>query len=162
MTPLTWALILFVLSAAFFILEIVIPSGGILGVLSVASVVAANVNLFLHSTEAGMLGVMITLVLIPVSVMVAFKVFPHTPIGRALTLHDAQPAGSVQYDKARDVDPQSLVGAEGQAETTLHPVGICLIGDRRLECLSDAGVIEAGTSVCVSAVRGIEVRVRPI
>jgi membrane-bound ClpP family serine protease len=57
--------------------------------------------------------------------------------------------------------PAPAVGARGKALTDMRPVGSCLLGNQRVECLAEGGVIPAGTPVKVIAVEGMEVRVRP-
>lgn len=154
------AMFLIILALAVFVIEIFVPSGGLLGILSFLLLMSGVVFLFMHDTTVGMVGLMLSLVLVPVAIVVALKIFPQTPIGRLMTLNESQKAGSIVLDPVRDKDPGSLVGAEGVCESELRPVGNCRINGHRLECLAEEGFLPAGTPIRVAAVRGIEIRVR--
>lgn len=60
-----------------------------------------------------------------------------------------------------ETDP-SLVGMEGKALSVLRPAGIALIGDERLDVVSEGGYIEKGSSLKVIHVSGARVVVRKV
>ena len=155
-----YAIIFFALAFILFIMELFIPSGGLLGVLSIICVITAVVAMFFIDMTLGLSAMIVSLILIPCAVAVAVKVMPHTYVGRKLIHVDRQDGKSVRYEEGRDTDPKKLIGATGTSLSALRPVGTCKIGDDRLECLSIAGAIEAGTLVEVVSVDGIEIRVR--
>ena len=64
-------------------------------------------------------------------------------------------AGATGRDRAR-----SLIGEEGRAATDLKPVGTCIINGQRMDCLSTAGQIKAGTKVRVVFADGIQIKVK--
>ncbi len=162
-TAWTWALGCALAALILFVLEIVIPSGGLLGTLSLFSLVATNVALFFVGTTAGWVGLLCSAVVVPIAIAVAVKVFPHTFIGRRLILADKQPAdANVHYSSGQDDDYSSLAGQQGVVVSELRPVGTVRFGERRVECLSDRGIIETGATVQVVGVHGIEVKVRPV
>ena len=51
-------------------------------------------------------------------------------------------------------------GAEGVSESVLRPRGTARFGDRRLEVVSESGVIPAQTPVCVVRIEGARIVVR--
>lgn len=157
-----WALILIGLTFLFFVLELLIPSGGILGFCAAVCLISANVCLYMVSTTLGVVATLTSMILVPVAFALGLKIFPHTPIGKLLILGERQKAGpkAIQYDKNRDADPEALVGARGRAESGLRPVGICNFDGRRLECISISGVIDPGAPVVIDSVQGMEVRVK--
>lgn len=157
-----WAVILFAGAALLFALEVLIPSGGLLGLLAAGSAIGANIALFFYDGTAGLFGVMMTIILTPIAIALALKVFPHTPVGRRLILADSQQMGQTRYSSTGEDDYSELVGQQGVVVTELRPVGTCKIGDKRIECLSERGVLEAGQKVQVVAVQGIEVKVRAV
>ena len=158
-----WALALILAAILLFMLEMFIPSGGMLGFLSVICLVAGIVCLFWVDTTLGMIGLIATLVLIPVAMSLGLRVFPHTPTGRRLILSEKQDsARDLSYEPARDENPAALVGVTGEALTDLRPVGICQIDGNRLECLSESGMLASGTPIKVTAVNGIEIKVRAV
>ncbi len=154
------AIFLIVLSLAVFVVEIFIPSGGLLGIVSFLLLMAGVVFLFMHDTTVGIVGLMLSLMLVPIAIVVALKLFPQTPIGRLMTLTATQKANATVLDPLRDKNPEALVGAEGVCESELRPVGNCRINGHRMECLAEEGFLPAGTPIRVAAVRGIEIRVR--
>lgn len=157
-----WAGLLIMAAIALFVIELFVPSHGVLGLLSLASLIAAVVCLFRIDATLGMVGLLASLIAVPAAINVALKVFPNTPVGRLLILRaeHAPAMHTVQYDKTRDADPQGLVGKEGEVVSDLRPVGMCQIDGQRVECMSVGGTLERGTRVKVTAVNGIEVRVQ--
>ncbi len=161
--PWAWVAIFTVAALALFVVEILVPSGGLIGSLSLVSLLGANVALFFISITAGVIGLIASAVLVPAAVALGVKVFPHTFIGRRLILADRQPADeNVHYSSDTSDNYTGLVGKRGVVVTEMHPVGTVKFDDRRIECLSDRGIIERGTSVEVVTVQGIEVKVRPV
>jgi len=159
-----WALILIAMAVFLFVLELLIPSGGILGFLSAICLIGSIICTYQISTTLGVIATLASMVIVPAAFLLGLKVFPHTPVGRLLILKSNQKAGpdSVKYDPARDEAPNELIGARGEAVSGLRPVGTCNINGRRIECLSVSGVIDPGTSVEVTSVQGIEVRVKAV
>lgn len=157
-----YAIAFLVIAVILFVIELFLPSGGLLGVLSIICVIAAVICLFLIDTTLGMVGLLIMMVAVPVAIGLAMKVMPHTYIGKKLILADQQNARVLHYEEARDAAPDQLIGKSGQAVSGLRPVGTCKIGDDRLECLSISGAIEPGTPVEVVSVDGIEIRVKAV
>lgn len=158
-TTVYWAVLCLAIAAVLFAVEIFIPSGGLLGLLSAAALVTGVVLLFQVNTALGMAGAIASLVAVPVAVLLAMKLWPHTPIFRMLVLDDAQQRSD--SDAPADArEPGALVGHTGTAVTDLRPSGMCVIDGKRLDCLSDHGLIESGTAVRVVRVDGRNILVR--
>jgi membrane-bound ClpP family serine protease len=158
-----WVFTLALISIILFVVEVFVPSAGILGTFSIMALVAAVLCLFIMNTVYGFVGLVAAMFLVPIGVAMAVKVFPRTPIGRRLILNDAQQAGRhIRYSTQREDDYSELLGADGEVVTTLRPVGEVRFGDRRVNCLSECGVIEPGATVRVISISGIEVKVRQI
>lgn len=153
---------LIILAIAFFILELFIPSGGILGLCSLFCIIACIIFMYQVSTTLGNTGLIVALLGIPIFMLLGIKLLPSTPFFKMLSLKGNQPANSVIYDKNRDTDPQSLVGLEGVTLTDLRPVGTCLINNNRMECTSNHGVIPNNTKIKITSVSGLDVKVEPI
>ncbi|MEX2672595.1 MAG: NfeD family protein [Phycisphaeraceae bacterium] len=161
MTLAIWATILILLALLLLLAELFIPSGGLIAAFAAVSLVGGLVCLFLIDVTAGLTGVVMTLVVLPILAAGAIKVFPHTPAGRATMLSTSQRAGSITYDRNVSRSGSELVGLEGLAETDLRPVGSVRIDGKRIECFSEGGVILAGTRVKVTRIQGMEIKVRP-
>ena len=79
---LMWGFGLFALAFLLLTLELFIPSGGMLAGLAAISAVSGVVSFFRHSMGWGLTSSAALLVLIPASVSLMIKVWPHTPVGR--------------------------------------------------------------------------------
>ena len=87
MHPVIWSVLLLAFGLALAMLEVFIPSAGILGFLSLSAIVTAIVLAFSFSgTIVGFLFLGIAAISLPATVIVAFKWLPSTPFGRRLML----------------------------------------------------------------------------
>ena len=161
-----WALVCFAAAMVLFLVELFVPSGGLIGLAAGVAGITGIVLLFQVNTLLGLMGAIVCLAALPVLVGFGLKVAPQTPIIRMLTLKseprpDAD-ARTLERGDARDAAATSLVGHEGTVVTDLRPVGTCLIDGRRRECLSDTGIIRAGTAIRVVVDDGMQLKVRPV
>lgn len=153
-----WALALLLIAAMLLIAEALLPTAGVLGFVAIIAGIAGLTMMFMHDRTAGIATTIVVLMLTPIGIAGFLKIWPRTPVGRALTL-----SSSVQH-----VAPQpgiahaDLVGAIGQVLTPMRPVGMCRFDNQRLECISVGDMLEPGTKVQVVAVAGLEVKVKAI
>lgn len=154
---LLWGIVLLGVALALFIVEMFVPSGGLIGFLSAASLVTGVVFLFRVDTTLGLLSALAALVAVPILLGLMLKVAPHTWIAQLLTLKDDE---SITTAPPPIADTPVRVGQRGKALTDLRPVGTCLIDGRRVDCVAHGGMLTRGTEVEVVAVEGLEVRVR--
>ena len=85
MEPITWAIILIVVGASLIVLELFIPSGGIIGFLSAASFVVAVIMGFQIDNNTGLAILGSALLTSGLMIALIIKYWHHTPIGsRAL------------------------------------------------------------------------------
>lgn len=156
MDPLSWAVVLMVIGFGLVVLEVFIPSGGVLGFFSVMAIVASVYFAFQRSTSIGFGFVMASLVGVPVVVGLAFKYWPHTPMGKAFLGELPDESEIRPYDPRRD-----LVGRLGIAKSKMLPSGSVSVDGRYVDAVSNGSAIEAGQTVIVVEVRGNRVVVRP-
>jgi membrane-bound ClpP family serine protease len=164
---LIWAVVLIGMAIAFFIAEVFVPSGGVLGASSLLCLIGGIVMLFRIDTTFGLIGAIVSVLAIPVAFFFALWIWPSTPIGRALTLGPSDDKEESAYDgeapfKDPTHTPSIPIGTVGKTLTELRPVGTCLFDGKRQECLSEAGMIAKGIEVKVITADGIEIKVRPI
>lgn len=159
-----YAIIAFGMAIALLILETFVPSGGVLGVLAGMSAVGGIVMFFRFDTTWGMVSMAVTLLATPFLIGGLLWIWPHTPIGRALTLGDSDddPDEPTTGANAGGDDASIAVGLEGVALTELRPVGACRLDGKRTDCIAQTGMIEPGTKVKVVFVDGLTVRVKGI
>ncbi len=126
--------------------EIFIPSHGVLTVASLGFLTAAIVKTFSYGgRDAGIVAVFACAVFLPAFAFVAVKYWRRTPIGRRI----APPNPIVtSADTGVPVEEMSrLIGRTGRSATPLRPVGICEFNGRRISCVAEFGLIEAGATV---------------
>jgi membrane-bound serine protease (ClpP class) len=155
-----WAILLLLIGFALVVLEVFIPSGGIIGILSAVAVVAALVMAFQESSTTGpMVGFVfaaVTVFAVPALIALAFKFWPKTPMGRAF-LGDLPTEAEVLPNDPR----RGLLGRVGVARTKMLPSGAVEIDGQMIDAVSQGQAIEPGTYVVVAEVRANRVVVRP-
>ncbi|MCC7146470.1 MAG: hypothetical protein IT443_08490 [Phycisphaeraceae bacterium] len=154
-----WAALCLAISIFLFFVEIFIPSGGLLGVMSALALVTGIFLIFRVNTSLGLVGAIVSVLAIPFLFMLAIKLWPNTPLFRLLLLKNPTTTQTVAEQTPQP--GEELLNAKGTALTQLRPVGTCLIGEQRYECLSESGMIPVGTTVQVVAVDGMQIKVRP-
>ncbi len=164
-----WGVVLLTTAAVLLVVEVGLPSGGLISLGAAACAVAGLVCLTFEDTALGLWATLAVLIATPFILGFMVKVWPNTPIGRLLILNgdgaDESDEGTSEKPTrvaATEERPLPHVGQRGSAKTPLRPVGTCVIGGARLECLAEAGAIDAGADVEVVDVDGNEVRVREV
>lgn len=157
-----WGLALMGLSLLLLVLEVFVPSAGVIGILAALSAIGGIVLLFRHDTGWGLLGVLVVAVAGPAAFMLGLKAFPWTPVGRALIAQeDEQTAERRALAELATIDRRrSLLGATGVALGDLHPVGEVEIDGQTHQALSEHEWIDAGARVVVTDASGLDLRVR--
>ena len=162
MSPVFWASILLLVGLTLTIAEIFVPSGGVIGFLSLASIVAAIIMAFTQSgPTAGVMFLSVACLAVPLVLAVAFRFLPRTPVGRRL-LPTIPTAEEVLPDREVRRRLQQLVGRVGRAKSKMLPSGAVQIDDQTIDAVSEGQPIEAEEPVRVIAVRGTMVVVRPV
>ena len=83
MSPLVWIALLVVVGLMLILLEVFVPSGGVLGMLSVVALGAGIVTAFMEKgAGVGMTVLAGTFIAVPAVLAVGFRWFPATPLGR--------------------------------------------------------------------------------
>jgi membrane-bound ClpP family serine protease len=160
MDPLVWAGLLLLLGLALVMTEVFVPSGGILGVLALTSIVVAIVLAFWQSgAMAGFLFVLVSLIAVPTILFLAFQWLPETAVGKRL-LAEVPSSEEVLPDDDERRALRDLVGKIGRAETRMLPSGAVQIEGRTIDAMSEGMPIEPGQPVRVMEVHGTRVTVR--
>jgi len=165
---LLWGFGLFALGALLLVLELFIPSGGLLGVMAALAGVAGVIAFFQHSVTWGLTSLAALIVLTPVAIGMMIKIWPYTPVGRAMILGSPGTEGAehARADAERREQERAslaaLVGKQGAALTDCRPVGEVEIEGQRHEALAQGSVVARGDLVRVIGVDGMSLRVRRI
>lgn len=152
--------ILMALGVALLILEIFIPSHGILTLGGLGFLAAGVVMIFRTSETAGYITLLLLVVALPVLAVTAVKVWPRTPIGRRIVAPNPQLTEEDTGELERQLAP--FIGRTGRTLTPLRPSGYGLFDGRRVPCVAEIGMIESGVEVEAIAIRGRALCVRPI
>ena len=160
MNVLLWATLVLLLGLALIVLEIFVPSGGVLGLLSTISILAAIVLAFFDGPGTGLAFVLTTVVAIPAILAAAVRVWPDTPMGRHILLRVPTPE-DVLPDSPLRRELKSLVGKRGIAKSVMLPSGVVIIDGQPIDAIGQGVAIEPGQRIKVVEVRGTRVVVRP-
>ena len=162
MNTLVWVVVLLLLGLAVMVLEVFVPSGGILGFVSVLALISAVATAFLEQgTTAGMAALAVVVLAVPTVLSAAFRWFPETPLGRRV-LPPAPEAADVLPDPARRRHLRELIGRTGLTGSELLPFGSVAIDGEIVEAMSESGPLEAGVAIEVVGVQGTAIVVRGV
>jgi membrane-bound serine protease (ClpP class) len=157
---LVFAVFLYFACAALIVAEVFVPSGGLISIGALACIIGGIAIFFIHSTTAGLVGVIIAVVMIPTILIIAYRIFPKTRFGKSVTLTPPQrEAGDAIADTEK---LKELLGAVGQVLTPLRPVGICDFSGQRVECVAESGYVGKGKKVKVVRVQSTQLTVREV
>jgi len=160
MSPLAWVAVLLATGLAVIVLEVFIPSGGILGFVSLTALVAALVTAFVQvGIGAGMAVLAFTVVAVPSVLALAFRWFPETPLGRRVLPPPPDPADLLP-DAPRRRKLREMVGRHGLAVSELLPWGTVDVAGVVVDAMSESGPIAPGAVVDVVGVQGTALIVR--
>jgi len=141
-------LIVFLFAAGFLVLvaELFIPSHGVLTVLAFGLLIAGIVQTFRYAgSQAGGLATLGCMVGLPVFAITAVKIWPKTWVGRRIA-----PRNPIITPRDTSVPVEEIsryIGETGRSITQLRPVGFCEFQGRRVSCIAEFGLIEAGAAV---------------
>ena len=152
-------ILLFAVGVLMLVAEVFVPSHGVLTVAGLGFVIAGVVRTFDYAgREAGIVAIIACLILLPTFSYVAIKYWHRTPIGRRIA--PPNPI-ALATDSSVPIEQLSrLVGQVGEAKTQLRPVGICEFGGKRISCIAEYGLIEAGVPVEAVRIKGSNLAVQ--
>lgn len=161
---LLWGLVLLAISVLLTVIEIFVPTAGLLGLTSVVVAVAGIVCLFKYDGGWGLGGLLSAVVLLPSVFFGGIQIWRNTEAGRrAMGIPSDEEIEARQLRELRERQArEAIIGMEGVVLTDLRPVGVVELDGKRVDALADEGFIQAGRRVRVTAVEATEVRVRTI
>lgn len=161
MEPWLWAVLLLAVGLSLTIVEIFIPSHGLIGFTALCAIVASIIVAFRQGSMLGLGMIAAALVGLPAVIMLALQWWPKTPLGRRMLLRVPEEE-ELRSDSPRLHYLKSLVGQIGTAKTRMLPSGGVQIDGHTIDALSEGMVIEPGQRVRVVEVRANRVVVRPV
>lgn len=160
MEDVTLAIILFLVGIAMLVLEIFIPSHGLLGLVGMGSLVGGIVVAFRIGSGVGYATVLLAVVLVPTGAYLAVKYWYVLPVGKRVAPPNPE-ITEADLDFHTD-ELEALIGKTGKSATPLRPIGSCYFENRRVQCLAEIGSIKKGAKVEAIAVRGRDLVVREL
>jgi membrane-bound serine protease (ClpP class) len=154
MDPIVWSILLLLAGLLLILIEVFVPSGGILAFLSISTVAAAvGMAFYNRGAEVGTIFLLVTAVAVPVVLTGALRYWPQTAMGKRVLLgipteEDVLP-NTPQLRRLRE-----LVGKVGVAKSMMLPSGAVSVGGGTYDAVSDGEAIEAGQRVRVIEVHG--------
>ncbi len=156
-----WSILLLLLGFIFILLELFIPSSGLLGVLAAGSILGSLILAFMYDLRLGAVMLTITAVAVPVFLAVAVRVWPHTPIGRLIFMKPPR-SEDVLPDSEEYRGLRELVGRRGKAASKMLPSGDVKIDGRKYDAVSEGLPIDIGQPILVISVKMNHLVVRPV
>jgi membrane-bound ClpP family serine protease len=164
MEPLVWAALLVFLGMALVIMEVFIPTAGLLGFLSVTAILSGIFLAFYTPNgglSVGFAFIIVTAVALPAVLTIALRILPKTPLGRRM-LPGLPKSDEVLPDNEERRALRGLLGKVGRAKSPMLPSGAVVIEGRIINAMSQGEAIDAGQTIVVIEVRGTRVVVRPL
>ena len=149
---------LIILSAILLVIEIFIPSFGLLSICAICSLVGGIWIFFEHSAAAGWIGVGISAVLFPVVWIISYRIFPKTRFGKSVSLEGPKREPGDAIPDTPEL--AGMLGKRGVVITPLRPVGMCDFEGKRLECVAERGYVGKDKKIVVIDVEGTQLTVR--
>ncbi|NIA17472.1 MAG: hypothetical protein GWO86_03905 [Planctomycetes bacterium] len=153
------AVALYLLCAVLLVVEVFVPSFGLITICAMGAMAGGLAIFFNYSPAAGWIGVIVAVVMIPTVLVTAYKMFPKTRFGRNVSLAGPNRA---KGDAIPDTEQlEQMLGMAGRVITPLRPVGMCDFSGQRLECVAESSYVDKGRIVEIIKVEGTQLTVRP-
>ncbi|MCC9644950.1 nodulation protein NfeD [Rhodopirellula sp. JC740] len=160
--PVLYSVGLVVLFLTLLIAEIMVPSGGILGLLAFASAITAVLIAFTVSLNFGLSIMLVLIVATPILLHVLLRFWPQTSAGRAILNRRRRDGNeSVPVTTTLDGVPlDQLVGSFGVATSNLLPSGRVIVDGHKVDAVSTGMPIDKGQPIKVVRVAARKLQVR--
>ncbi len=156
MDPTTLFIVFFVAGVLLVGAEVFVP-GGILGTAGAGMLIGSIITAYFISPTFGLLATGGGAVMCVISIILWIRLFPQTNIGKNMTLS----VNGHDFKSSQD-GLTELLGQEGVTQSDLRPGGFALIDGRRIDVVSEGGMIDRNTRVRVTTIEGNRVVVRAL
>lgn len=145
--------VLIVLGALLIFFDFFVPTLGLMSCVAMGMIVWAQVVAFRLGPATGWICLSATVALLATDVLIAYRLAK-----RFSLIHTAK----VGRDATAAVMRDTLVGVSAKVLTPLRPSGKVEVTGKQYDARCDMNMIDAGTEVRVTEVRGRELVVRPV
>jgi len=170
-----FAIVLFAVGVLLVVLEVFLPSFGVLTVGAIVCFAFSIWGVYDPQRPGGAIAMAIVAPAASIAILYfGLKYIPRTSWGRGLVLRHPSDEGAPEPPAASEtaaLTPEGgtvekelspLVGLEGVAQSELRPAGVALIQGRRVDVVSEGALVDAGARIRVIAVEGNRVVVRRV
>lgn len=161
---LVWGLVLLAAAVLITVIEIFVPSGGVLALVAVVVAGSGVVCLWQVDGYWGLGGLLGAVVLLPTIFITGVSLWTSTKAGRraiGMPTEEELEARRMKDLSARK-SREALIGREAVGLTELRAVGAIDMDGKRMDALADVGFIPAGARVRVVDVDSTEIKVRQV
>ncbi len=152
------AVFLYLLCGILIVVEIFVPSGGLISICALACLAGGIWLFFENQTIPIWIGIVIACIEIPISVIVSWKLLSLSSFGKSVMLQ-SQP--NTPGEAIADTELlQEMHGKIGKVITPLRPVGTVDFDGKRLECVAESGYVDKGSKVEVIKIESTQLTVR--
>ena len=157
-----WPSLLLAAALLLVFLEIFIPSAGLIQLLSLGMLVASLWSAFAVSTMTGFVFLTIALALLPIVVLSAASIWPHTWLAQyfMLTPPNSEETLLRRNDDSPFSELQGYVGQVGRSLTDLRPGGTIEVNGQPIDAITDEGYLAAGLPIRVIGIKQAQLLVR--
>jgi membrane-bound serine protease (ClpP class) len=142
------------------LVELFVPHGGALAVVSVGCIAVGIAFAFFYDAVAGLITLLAMTVALPVSLGLVAHYWPQTSVGRRFLLRGTGPEDTVAAQRHLQ-GLEHLKGRFGRTLSALRPAGVVDFDGRRVDTLTEGMMVEPGQWVRSVDVRAGRVIVRP-
>ncbi|NQU41307.1 MAG: NfeD family protein [Lentisphaerae bacterium] len=128
--------------------EIFVP-GGVLGTIGGLLLLGAIISGYAAFPGFGHFVAFGILLLAGIAIVLWIRFFPSSRFGRAMTVSRDESEFRSTQDGLKD-----LIGQHGEAKSDLRPAGFAQINERRIDVVTQGGMIDRGESITVVEVEG--------
>jgi membrane-bound ClpP family serine protease len=161
---LVWGLALLAVAILLLVVEVFVPSAGLIFITATVIAITGVVCLWRHDTTWGVGGMLSVMVLAPTIFYGGLMFWKNTDMGRRAmgVKTDEELEADRLKEEAEVRERLSIMGAVGTVVTDLRPIGVIEIEGTRYDALSESVIIPAGTKVKVTVVEPNQIKVRAV
>lgn len=157
------ALLLIVVGLVLMIAELFLPAHGMLIVAGLTIIVVGVLLSFSYGgITTGFLTMLAVFVVVPTAFALALQAWKHSPMSRKMILRSGAEDDATVATMPVHLELEQLRGRYGRAVSYLRPSGMVDFDGRRVDCITEGMMVEAGTFVRCIDVRAGRVVVRPM
>lgn len=152
------SILLFLAGLVLISIEIFMPGFGIFGLLGIGAIICSML-LASFSTTKMIIAILIAVIVAAVGSFVMFKFFGNRGPLKKLVLTNAT---TTEEGYVANVNREDLIGKIGTALTPLRPSGTALIGNERLDVVTEGSYIDKEQKIQVVQTSGLKIVVREV